>query len=139
MWSRYTTIPQVKFLCQCIQKLSLVSDTWNLALGRKTWQSSNCARHGLSHEAVDGNPSGDYLRDFSCTHTMKDDIPWWTVDLGAKYPVSKVVISNRADCCGMYGSFDTDGLSKFNCSTTGPLPQTWAQDYTPYSWAHISI
>lgn len=33
------------------------------------------------------------------SHTMDDPNPWWMVDLGASYEISKVVIWNRISCC----------------------------------------
>ena len=72
----------------------------NLALKKPAWQSSNYSHNGLAHEAVDGDPSNNFLKDYSCTHTQGDPIPWWTVDLQGEYLVTEVVITNRGDCCG---------------------------------------
>lgn len=36
----------------------------------------------------------------SCTETTWADRPWWKVDLGRKYAISAVRVTNRGDCCG---------------------------------------
>ena len=77
-----------------------VSDSRNLVLKKPAWQSSNYSHDGLAHEAVDGDPSNNFFKDYSCTHTQGDPIPWWTVDLQGEYLVTEVVITNRGDCCG---------------------------------------
>ena len=69
----------------------------NLALGRPTKQSSE-GWGGNSARAVDGNREGKWWGR-SCTHTRRQNGPWWRVDLGKKEEVSKVRITNRADCC----------------------------------------
>ena len=52
--------------------------------------------------AIDGNKDGDYWK-HSVAHTQADaEGPWWQVDLGKEYPLSKVVIWNRTD--GGWGS-----------------------------------
>lgn len=74
----------------------------NLANGKSTMQSSGPKNGGMdaftsSQKAVDGQTSGIYNHG-SCTHTndqMPD--PWWGVDLGYKYQVTRVVIWNRRD------------------------------------------
>jgi hypothetical protein len=68
----------------------------NVALHKKTSQSST-GWGGLSSRAVDGNTSGNYWH-YSVTHTNNRN-PWWEVDLGKEYELSKIVIYNRTDCC----------------------------------------
>jgi hypothetical protein len=54
---------------------------------------------GAAHLAIDGNNSGDYSRG-SVTHTaVADTAPWWELDLGQSYPIGKIVLWNRTDCC----------------------------------------
>ncbi|KAL7990235.1 hypothetical protein Chor_010589 [Crotalus horridus] len=48
--------------------------------------------------AVDGNRDGDW-RHGSCSHTLAEEEPWWSVDLGASYAISAVVVKNRQECC----------------------------------------
>ena len=52
-----------------------------------------------AHRAVDGNRDSNYFRG-SCSHTDADRNPWWRVDLGEAYKVTRVSITNRGDCCG---------------------------------------
>ncbi|GMH36594.1 hypothetical protein BSKO_04467 [Bryopsis sp. KO-2023] len=73
--------------------------------GRLTRQSST-AWGGESSRAVDGNFASEFSRG-SCTHTgisdsingQFSDYPWWSVDLGATRQVTRIRITNRADCC----------------------------------------
>ncbi|GMH43789.1 hypothetical protein BSKO_11723 [Bryopsis sp. KO-2023] len=53
---------------------------------------------GNPERAVDGSTSSQWSSG-SCTHTKKQPNPWWQVDLGATYQITKVVITNRGDCC----------------------------------------
>jgi hypothetical protein len=82
---------------------------WNMflvkivTLNKTSFQSSTfveSAAGATSGLAVDGDTNAVY-RDGSCTHTSTSTNPWWTVDLCGIYDVSKVVIYNRGDCCGM--------------------------------------
>ena len=52
-----------------------------------------------AHYAVDGNKNTDLIQN-SCAHTQLDKSPWWEVDLGKKYDITGVEITNRGDCCG---------------------------------------
>ncbi len=54
-------------------------------------------RLGAAQNAVDGNTESDYMLG-SCTHTVGDD-PWWRVDLKEVHKVTRVIITNRGDCC----------------------------------------
>ena len=46
--------------------------------------------------AVDGNRDSHHS---NCTHTNRENNPWWRVDLGRVEPVAEVNILNRGDCC----------------------------------------
>ncbi|XP_061463147.1 fucolectin-like [Rhineura floridana] len=74
----------------------------NLAKGRPAYQSSLYPHPivGAASKAVDGNCSGEWYTDGSCTHTGFEMEPWWYVDLGDQYAISAVVVKNRGDCCG---------------------------------------
>lgn len=70
----------------------------NLALGRPTAQSStnnyNSTVHGVSDNAVDGNPDTDFGNGH-CSRTNVTNPSWWRVDLGANpVPVSEIYIVN---------------------------------------------
>ena len=69
----------------------------NLALGATAVQSSRYDQEEAQH-AVDGNRNS-ILSGGSCTHTNADWNPWWRVDLGEEYEVTRVSITNRGDCC----------------------------------------
>ncbi|XP_071593081.1 uncharacterized protein [Heliangelus exortis] len=70
----------------------------NVALGRAVAQSSTLDAESHAVNAVDGKvdphwPSG------SCSHTEKEEEPWWWVDLGRRHAVYAVTVTNRRDCC----------------------------------------
>ncbi len=65
----------------------------------KQCKASSVAHGGVASRACDGNTNGAYGQN-SCTHTNDENDPWWEVDLGAIYDVSKITIWNRTDeCC----------------------------------------
>merc|ERR1712032_1676407 len=35
----------------------------------------------------------------TCTHTKREQDPWWKVNLGGAYAVQKIVLTNRQYCC----------------------------------------
>ncbi|KAG9462682.1 hypothetical protein GDO78_023328 [Eleutherodactylus coqui] len=53
---------------------------------------------GYAKNAIDGNKDTTY-HDGSCTHTTQTPNPWWQVDLKQVYNISKIIITNRLDCC----------------------------------------
>ncbi|CAG0911552.1 unnamed protein product, partial [Cyprideis torosa] len=69
----------------------------NLALNRPVMQVSTDFG-GTPEKAVDGNRSGIYNIG-SVTHTTVTNNPWWRVDLGKQYDISKIHVYNRTDCC----------------------------------------
>ncbi|KAI8504762.1 hypothetical protein Bbelb_178800 [Branchiostoma belcheri] len=71
----------------------------NIARGRPAWQSSTRYEEGTPDKAVNGDRSGYYSRDHSCSHTAADNNAWWYVDLGSSHSIERVVIFNREDCC----------------------------------------
>uniref|UniRef100_A0A8C1MD63 Si:ch73-359m17.2 n=1 Tax=Cyprinus carpio TaxID=7962 RepID=A0A8C1MD63_CYPCA len=72
-------------------------DRQNLAVGAPAVQSSTYNSLGAAKNAVDGNSDSNYMRG-SCTHTAGDN-PWWRVDLRKPHKVTRVIITNRGDCC----------------------------------------
>ena len=72
----------------CIFKISSFVNSTDLAL-RKTTAQSSTDYNGFSKRAVDGN-LGPYYSSKSCTHTKKEQFPWWRVDLGREYIVTGV-------------------------------------------------
>ncbi len=75
----------------------ILGRTENLAAGAEAVQSSTYDHLGAAQNAVDGNTESDYMLG-SCTHTVGDD-PWWRVDLKEVHKVTRVIITNRGDCC----------------------------------------
>jgi putative heme-binding domain-containing protein len=68
----------------------------NLARGATATQK-NTASGGEASRAIDGNTSGAY-NDHGQTHTRENTAnPWWEVDLGQEWPISRVAIWNRTD------------------------------------------
>uniref|UniRef100_A0A3P9QA12 Si:ch211-215k15.4 n=1 Tax=Poecilia reticulata TaxID=8081 RepID=A0A3P9QA12_POERE len=53
---------------------------------------------GAASNAIDGN-TNSVFRDGSCSHTEQQSNPWWRVDLLDSYVVTRVIITNREDCC----------------------------------------
>ena len=78
----------------------------NQAVGRPATQSSEIFG-GAAHLAVDGLRDQKMVVDGTphCVHTNKNPkaavLPaWWQVDMEQAVSVARVVIYNRADCCG---------------------------------------
>ncbi|MDB6036143.1 MAG: Alpha-L-fucosidase, partial [Verrucomicrobiales bacterium] len=67
----------------------------NLALGGAATQSAT-AFGGAPERAIDGNTDGNFNGN-SVTHTDSAAGAWWSVDLGASYPIGYVSIYNRTD------------------------------------------
>ena len=84
----------------CIHQM-FRSRNYNLALKQAATQSSTYGYcYGcVAEKAVDGNRNKN-IHGGSCTHTYDEDNPWWLVYLGDVFPVKKVIIYNRGDCCG---------------------------------------
>ncbi|XP_067250481.1 uncharacterized protein [Chanodichthys erythropterus] len=70
----------------------------NLAYKATAVQSSTYDLKGAAENAVDGKRDANYDSG-SCSHTISEFNPWWRVDLKEVYNVSKVMITNREDCC----------------------------------------
>ncbi|GMH42299.1 hypothetical protein BSKO_10218 [Bryopsis sp. KO-2023] len=84
---------------------------------------------GSSSRAVDGNFDTAYGGN-SCTHTGLDRgshahtvNPWWGVDLGSSVQLTKVVVTNRKDCC-------SERLSNFEIRV-GDNPPEGQGDHNP--------
>ncbi|XP_072029155.1 scavenger receptor cysteine-rich type 1 protein M130-like isoform X2 [Amphiura filiformis] len=67
-------------------------------LAGKTVTQSSVSSGGNPGRAIDGNENANYPAR-SCTHTRKQNAPWWKVDLGVETCITKVEIRNRQDCC----------------------------------------
>uniref|UniRef100_A0A8C1S398 Fucolectin tachylectin-4 pentraxin-1 domain-containing protein n=1 Tax=Cyprinus carpio TaxID=7962 RepID=A0A8C1S398_CYPCA len=69
----------------------------NLATGRNVTQSSTIGSW-ITEQAIDLDP-GFKQPSSTCSSTNVQTNPWWSVDLSYIYRVSRVVITNRLDCC----------------------------------------
>ncbi|XP_066275245.1 polycystin-1-like protein 2 [Branchiostoma lanceolatum] len=76
----------------------------NIALGKTASLSSRWP--GLSASlAVDGYTSSVVTPSGDCVHTDRETDPWFKVDLGGNYPVGRVRIYSRGQCCGEHLTF----------------------------------
>ena len=80
-----------------LAEVQVFSNGVNVA-GKGTASQVSTAYGGDASRAIDGNTDGQYW-DQSVSHTGNVDDEWWEVNLGHEYPVDKVVIWNRTDCC----------------------------------------
>lgn len=77
-----------------------VTTATELAKGKPARQSSDKYKEGSASNAVDGNTRGSWSwKGNTITHTKPENDPWWEVDLGAVYDISKIEIWNRTDAC----------------------------------------
>ncbi|XP_051575178.1 uncharacterized protein LOC127453106 [Myxocyprinus asiaticus] len=93
----YVVIPgDSKFLTLCEVEVYGVMPG-NLAVGQNATQSST---NGLwfAEQAIDSN-RGLLKSSSACSSTNSENYPWWRLDLRHVYEVSRVVITNRVDCC----------------------------------------
>ena len=81
-----------------ITLLDLLSGLPNIALGKKAIQSSTYEGGEIKAEAelaVDGNSDSNVHHNHS-SHTGSNDLnPWWAVDFGAPYSVTRVKLVLR--------------------------------------------
>ena len=66
-----------------------------MALRKPTVSSTQPDNSGL---AVDGDKGAHYA-DGSCTHTINEMNPWWSVDLQHNYTLARVDLTNRDSWC----------------------------------------
>ncbi|MCB1025446.1 MAG: discoidin domain-containing protein, partial [Acidobacteria bacterium] len=95
----------------------------NLALGKPATQSSEFGNNEAPASlAVDGFKDGTFSIG-SVTHTSEVDgrgtsNPWWEVDLGQTYELTKIGIHGRTDCCG-------ERLSEFQVLVRNSPNEEW--------------
>uniref|UniRef100_A0A8C1JQ74 Fucolectin tachylectin-4 pentraxin-1 domain-containing protein n=1 Tax=Cyprinus carpio TaxID=7962 RepID=A0A8C1JQ74_CYPCA len=65
---------------------------------RGTVIQSSTSADMFAEKAIDGNRGLQQL-DTGCSSTLNQTNPWWRVDLAHIYKVSRVVVTNRNDCC----------------------------------------
>uniref|UniRef100_A0A8C1QY27 Si:ch73-359m17.2 n=1 Tax=Cyprinus carpio TaxID=7962 RepID=A0A8C1QY27_CYPCA len=114
----------------------------NLAVGAPAVQSSTYNSLGAAKNAVDGNSDSNYMRG-SCTHTAGDN-PWWRVDLRKPHKVTRVIITNRGDCCAerIAGAQIRIGNSlAYNGNRNQSIPSggTKTFDFSPVKGRYVNI
>ena len=77
----------------CMTESLNAGSSFNIALHQPAYQKSNYG-HRYASRAVDGNRNTNMDR-HSCTCTNRNYQPWWSVDLGAIYHVTRVTLVNR--------------------------------------------
>ncbi|XP_042584820.1 uncharacterized protein LOC109074236 [Cyprinus carpio] len=78
-----------------IQKENAPKRNW---ASRGTVIQSSTSADMFAEKAIDGNRGLQQL-DTGCSSTLNQTNPWWRVDLAHIYKVSRVVVTNRNDCC----------------------------------------
>ncbi|XP_052417801.1 uncharacterized protein LOC127962285 [Carassius gibelio] len=109
----------------------------NLATGRTVTQSSTISTW-FAQQAIDFNP-GFVQPSSSCSSTTAQTNPWWRVDLRYIYRVSRVVITNRLDCCPeringteirIGNSLENNGNNNPICAVISSIPAGVSSTYT---------
>ncbi|XP_035658319.1 uncharacterized protein LOC118403649 [Branchiostoma floridae] len=144
---------KIDFFSRILFPITAIEET-NVALGKAATQSSTHSPWG-PEKAVDGSTgltlSTSLGSSLACTHTNQEYQPWWKVDLGSIYTVQRVIVVNRADCCGerlqnfavRVGLSDT-GLENDQCGETYTDTPTDGQAivvdcYPPMLGRYVSI
>ncbi|XDV35030.1 hypothetical protein PO909_005127 [Leuciscus waleckii] len=120
----------------------------NLALGAKAVQSTTYPQ-SVAQNAVDGNRNSIYNLG-SCSVTNVDKDPWWRVDLGVVYKVTRVSITNRGDCCAeringaqirIGNSLENNGNKNELAATVVsiPLGETKTFQFQPIKGRYVNI
>ncbi|XP_016379928.1 uncharacterized protein LOC107717630 [Sinocyclocheilus rhinocerous] len=109
----------------------------NLATGKTVIQSST---YGLwsAEQAIDFSPG--FTKSWSlCSSTTAQTNPWWRVDLRYIYRVSRVVITNRLDCCPeringaeirIGNSLENNGNNNPTCAVVSSISAGVSSTYT---------
>ncbi|KAF4100525.1 uncharacterized protein LOC131525818 [Onychostoma macrolepis] len=127
--------------CTCLSR--------NVALGAEAVQSSTPSESGVAQNAVDGNSESNYMLR-SCTHTAEEKDPWWRVDLQQTYSVTRVIITNRGDCCEerivgaqirIGNSLENNGNNNKLAATVGHIPPggTETFEFKPIEGRYVNI
>ncbi len=105
--ARYVRVEVDRKSILTLAEVQVFSQGENVAPRGQASQSGT-SHGGVAERAIDGKTDGDWQAG-SCTATLDQDAPWWEVDLGANYPVDRISIWNRTDCC-------TERLADFTLS-----------------------
>ncbi|XP_058240530.1 uncharacterized protein LOC131349131 [Hemibagrus wyckioides] len=85
-------------ICIFLLQWILTHQQVNVAPRGIATQSSLMFNNFYASFAIDGNRASN-MGSYSCTHTNIQNNPWWRVDLLAVYDITKVIVTNRGDCC----------------------------------------
>ncbi|XP_067266335.1 uncharacterized protein [Chanodichthys erythropterus] len=109
----------------------------NLAAGEAATQSSTSADWS-AEKAIDGNRGLQQLYT-GCSSTLNETNPWWRLDLRHVYRVSRVVITNRKDCCAerlngaeihIGNSLENNGSNNPICAVIPAIPAGESYSYS---------
>ncbi|XP_063297673.1 uncharacterized protein LOC134586094 [Pelobates fuscus] len=109
----------------------------NIALRGRATQSSVYSYLNVAINAIDGNQDPNFYHG-SCSCTNADVSPWWRVDLLSEHKISKIVITNRGDCCGerldgamilIGDSLENNGNNNPSCAVVTYLPNAATQSF----------
>ncbi|XP_037615503.1 uncharacterized protein LOC119482155 [Sebastes umbrosus] len=78
--------------------LRITHQAANVALGGVAALSSLLDPLLLPNLVIDGKPYSDYASQ-SCVSTLREDDPWWRVDMGRPHEISTIEVIRRSDCC----------------------------------------
>ncbi|XP_077096478.1 uncharacterized protein LOC143747549 isoform X3 [Siphateles boraxobius] len=120
----------------------------NLAVGATAVQSTTYGG-GEAQRAVDGNRDSDWGHG-SCSHTNGDRDPWWRVDLGKVYKVTRVSISNCGDAVAeringaqirIGNSLENNGNNNELAATVESIPAgvTKTFEFKPINGRYVNI
>ena len=130
MLGRYITLQYNRVECLNLGEIEVYSDkgTKNIVTPQmRVTKPSGYSGDGFPvRNYTDGNP-GTFV------HTSCYDVPWITIDLGRVYPIYRIVIKNRVDCCqwrilGSYLFINADGSAN-NVYKSDPITSV-NQTYT---------
>ena len=101
-----------------------IAPSWIDLSGAVTSTSSTAHGGEASRVVASANPSSRW-GDNTCSHTNGDgeNTPWWKVELGGNYGVSKVLVLNRGDCCGERLNGFTVKVGDTECATNVQITQ----------------
>ncbi|XP_073692858.1 uncharacterized protein [Garra rufa] len=121
----------------------------NIALGGTAVQSSTYSEIAVAQNAIDGKRQSFFVQN-SCSVTSSDGEPWWRVDLLDVYRVTRVIITNRGDCCEeringvqirVGNSLENNGNNNELAATIAaiPLGDTKTFEFKPIKGRYVNI
>ncbi|XP_043101305.1 uncharacterized protein LOC122349358 [Puntigrus tetrazona] len=117
---------QILTLCE-LEVSRFLRGNW---ASKGTALQSSTSGNWFAQKAIDGN-RGLQLFYPGCSSTLNQSNPWWRVDLKNMYQISRVVVTNRNDCCPeqinnteirIGSSLDNDGNNNPICAVIAAIP-----------------